>query len=75
MAQNFNHTVKEYIMENNELHTKWPLLKSKILDRYPQLTSEDLVYEIGKEGELLKRLQEKLGKNKKEIDNWLSLLG
>ncbi len=62
-------------MENNELHAKWPLLKSKILDRYPQLTSEDLVHEIGKEGELLKRLQEKLGKNKKEIDNWLSLLG
>lgn len=62
-------------MENNELAQKWPALKAKLKAEYPSLTEDELVYEIGKEGELLKRLQEKLGKNRKDIDNWLSLLG
>jgi hypothetical protein len=62
-------------MEDKELQAKWPMLKNKIKQQYPNLTEEQLVYEIGKEGELLKRLQSALAMNKKEIDNWLSLLG
>jgi uncharacterized protein YjbJ (UPF0337 family) len=62
-------------MENNELQAKWPVIKSKLKEKYPSLTEEQLSLETGKEGELLERLQKSLGKNKKEIDNWLSLLG
>ena len=62
-------------METKDLQEKWPALKEKLKAEYPSLTEEELTYEIGKEGELLKRLQEKLGKNKKEIDNWLSIMG
>ena len=62
-------------MDNNELQAKWPSIKSKIKQQYPHLTEDQLVYEIGKEGELLERLQHHLGKNKKEIDNWLSIMG
>jgi hypothetical protein len=62
-------------MENSELQSKWPAIKSKIKQQYPHLTEEQLRYEIGKEGELLERLQVSLGKNRKEIDNWLSIMG
>ena len=41
----------------------------------PDLTDQDLVYEIGKEEELLERLQKKLNKNEHEIRKWLSLMG
>ena len=75
MAQHFYHLVKSYSMENKELQAKWPMLKNKIRQQYPYLTEQQLIYEIGKEGELLERLQAALGKNKKEIDNWLSLMG
>ena len=62
-------------MDITELGHKWPELSKQLLEKYPQLTAEDLAYEIGKEAELLKRLEEKLQKNHKEINNILSLMG
>ena len=62
-------------MSNEELEQKWPELKSRIKKEYPMIADELLVHEIGKEGELLERLQKVLGKNKKEMDNWLSIMG
>jgi len=62
-------------MHEKELHEKWPELKEKLLKQYPHLTREELVLEIGKEEELLERLQGKLGKNWKDIRNFLSLMG
>jgi hypothetical protein len=62
-------------MDNKELRDKWPELKHLLLQQCPQLTREELILEIGKEGELLERLQKKLGKNWKEIKNMLSLMG
>lgn len=62
-------------METEELQQKWPKLKEKLLQQYPQLTKEELEYKIGKEGELLKTLEKKLQKNWKEIKNMLSLMG
>ncbi|MBC7552763.1 MAG: general stress protein CsbD [Taibaiella sp.] len=62
-------------MDNNELREKWPLLKDKLKTAHPELTDEDLVYSIGQEGELLKRLQEKLKKNEEEIFYTLNMMG
>ena len=62
-------------MDNENLQKNWPQLKEKLQLEYPHLSKEDLILEIGEEGELLKRLQEKLGKNKKEIDDWLKIMG
>lgn len=62
-------------MENEEIQQKWPELKGKLMKQYPHLTEEELKYEIGKEGELLERLQQKLGKNWSEIRNVLSIMG
>jgi len=62
-------------MDNTQLQQEWPELKTKLLKKYPHLTQEELTYEIGKEGELLERLQKKLGKNWTDIRNMLSLMG
>jgi len=53
----------------------WDEKREIIKKTYPFLTNEDLLYEIGKEQELLKRLEMKLKKNKQEIRKWLSLMG
>ncbi len=53
----------------------WETKKKQLEKEYPHLTNEDLAYEIGKEEELLERLQKKMNKNKKEITKWLSLMG
>lgn len=53
----------------------WETKKKQLEKEYPNLTNEDLAYEIGKEKELLERLQKKMSKNKKEIWKWLSIMG
>lgn len=55
--------------------TGWESKKEKLKKQYPQLTYDDLLYEVGKEEELLKRLQKKLNKTEHEIRKWLSLMG
>lgn len=45
----------------------WVGLKEKIRRTYPDITEMDLELNNGDEGELLIRLQNKLGKNKKEV--------
>jgi len=62
-------------MDNTQIGKNWPELREKLLQQYPNLNADDLIYEIGKEADLLRRLQEKLGKNRKEIDYMLSLMG
>ncbi|OJW82344.1 MAG: hypothetical protein BGO69_17305 [Bacteroidetes bacterium 46-16] len=62
-------------MDNAQIGKNWPELREKLLEKYPELTAEDLAYEIGQEAELLKRLQEKLRKNRAEVDYILSLMG
>jgi hypothetical protein len=62
-------------MEIKNFADRWPEWKEKLKKEYPHLTEEDLRYEIGKDAELLKRLQEKMGKTDKEITNWLHLMG
>lgn len=61
-------------MKNKQI-TNWPEIKDKLKTEYPHLTTEDLIYEIGKEEELLERLQKKLDKNADELKGWLSLMG
>ena len=62
-------------MDSKELQAKWPQIKGKIINDYPELKEEDLVYEIGKEEQLLRQLAEKLKMNKTEMDKWLSMMG
>ena len=59
----------------NERIKNWEQTKAHLKKEFPNLTEDDLLYELGKEEELLKRLQKKLNKNKHEIEKWLSIMG
>lgn len=52
----------------------WKWLKGKFKETYGDLTDDDLMYEEGKEEQLVGRLQTRLGKTKAELEdeilNW-----
>jgi uncharacterized protein YjbJ (UPF0337 family) len=52
----------------------WNEVKGKIKQQYAHLTDDDLLYEEGKEDELLGRIQKKTGTSKEEIKNWIDRL-
>lgn len=62
-------------MERPDQKLSWEEIRKRLLDEYPQLKEEDLIYEAGKEEALLERLRQKLGKTKEEINYWLHLMG
>jgi uncharacterized protein YjbJ (UPF0337 family) len=66
MKQNFN------TMDSLDLKGKWNILKGKVKQQYADLTDDDLLYVEGKEDELYGRLQEKTGKTREEVTNWLN---
>jgi uncharacterized protein YjbJ (UPF0337 family) len=51
---------------------EWNEVKGKLKQKYAQLTDDDLTYAVGKEDELLGRLQKKLGKQKDELIKLIS---
>ena len=59
-----------------ELNIKgnWNELKGKLKQKYAMLTDDDLMFEEGKDDELLGRLQKKLGKTKEEIRSAIAAL-
>jgi uncharacterized protein YjbJ (UPF0337 family) len=52
----------------------WNEMKGKMKQQYANLTDDDLLYEKGKEDELLGRLQKKTGQTKDEIKKWIDKL-
>ena len=52
----------------------WNELKGKVKQQYANLTDDDLLYEEGKEDELLGRIQKKTGKTKEELKSWIDKL-
>jgi len=53
----------------NELQLKgvWKEVRGKLKQKYAQLTDDDLLFENGKEDELIGRIQKRLGKTKEDI--------
>ena len=62
-------------MESQDFSKQWPEKKVQLKKEHPELTEDDLYYELGKEVELLERIQKKLGRTKEEIRNWLHIMG
>lgn len=62
-------------MDKLEIKGKWNELKGKLKQSYGDLTDDDLKYEEGKDDELIGRLQQKTGKTKDEVVNWIRSLG
>lgn len=61
-------------MNNLTIKGNWNQTKGKLMQKYAELTEDDLAYEEGKEDELFGRLQEKLGKSKDELKKMISSL-
>ncbi len=62
-------------MDRLEIKGNWNELKGKAKQQYADLTDDDLMYEEGKEDELVGRLQQKLGKTRDEVVDWIKSLG
>ena len=60
--------------EEFKLKGNWNELKGKIKQQYGQLTDDDLVYEDGKDDELLGRIQQRIGKTKEQVIDWIQKL-
>ena len=61
-------------MDKLELKGKWNEIKGKAKQEFAVLTDNDLMYEEGKEDEMIGRIQDKLGKTRDEVVDWLKSL-
>ncbi len=61
-------------MDKLEWQGKWNEVKGKVKQAYGDLTDDDLKHEEGKDDELLGRLQQKTGKGRDELVDWIKSL-
>jgi len=61
-------------MADLKLKGTWNEVKGKVKQSYADLTDDDLLYEEGKEDELVGRLQQKTGKTRDQVVDWLNEL-
>ena len=57
-----------------KLNGNWNEIKGKVKQQYADLTDDDLLYEEGKDDELLGRIQKKTGKTKEAVKEWIEKL-
>ena len=62
-------------MDSLDLKGKWNELKGKVKQQYADFTDDDLMYEDGQDDALLGRLQQKMGKTREQVIDWLNGLG
>lgn len=53
------------------LKGNWNQLKGKMKEEWGELTEDDLLYEEGKEDQLLGKIQKKTGKTQSEVKDWI----
>ena len=58
-------------MSNLQLKGSWNILKGRLKKSYADLTDDDLMYEDGREDELLGRIQKKTGQTKEQLTKWI----
>jgi uncharacterized protein YjbJ (UPF0337 family) len=61
------HEIKISAMYKLDVISRWNVVKGVLKQRYGMLTDDDLALRQGKEGELIFRLQQKLGKSRADI--------
>ncbi|MFT3702513.1 MAG: CsbD family protein [Agriterribacter sp.] len=57
-----------------KLKGNWNEVKGKVKQKYANLTDDDLLYEDGKDDELLGRIQKKAGQTKEQVIKWIESL-
>lgn len=55
----------------DKIKGNWNQIKGKLRQEYAILNDNDLAYEVGQEEELLGKIQEKTGKTKEEIKEFI----
>jgi hypothetical protein len=50
-----------------DIKNRWNTVKAQLKQRYATLSDDDLVLRFGREGDLMDRLQKKLGKSKADV--------
>jgi uncharacterized protein YjbJ (UPF0337 family) len=65
--QTKNHTIMSSFTQ--QVKGNWNELKGKFKQQYADLTDDDLLYEEGKEDELLGKIQKKIGKTREEVES------
>ena len=58
----------------DKLKGNWNQIKGELKQEYGELTDNDLMYREGKEDELLGKIQEKTGKTKDQVKNFIDSL-
>jgi|UPI0002F83718 uncharacterized protein YjbJ (UPF0337 family) len=61
-------------MSEWKLKRSWRQIKNQIRTKWSELTEDDLYYEEGKEIELVHRLEQKTGKSREDIVDYLNHL-
>jgi uncharacterized protein YjbJ (UPF0337 family) len=56
----------------DELKSNWLTIKGKLKQKYAELTEDDLLWQEGKQDELLGKLQVKLSKTREELHKLIS---
>ena len=54
-------------MNRLQIKGNWNEIKGKLKQKFADLTDDDLTFTVGKEDEMLGRLQQRLGKSEEEI--------
>jgi uncharacterized protein YjbJ (UPF0337 family) len=62
-------TVKKVSEEVFKITGDWKIQAKNLKEKFSQLTDEDLNFVIGKENDLLARVEKKLNKNREEVIN------
>jgi uncharacterized protein YjbJ (UPF0337 family) len=56
---------------NDKLKGNWNLIKGNLKQKWADLTDDELLYEEGKEEELLGRIQKKTGETKESLNKFI----
>lgn len=56
----------------DKLKGNWNQMKGKVQQQWADLTEDDLLYEEGKENELLGKIQEKTGETKENVMDFIN---
>jgi len=60
--------------ETFKIKGNWDVQSKELKKKYPKLTDSDLKFETGKEEQLLKSVQSRLGKTREEVINIINEL-
>lgn len=58
----------------DKLKGNWNELKGRMKEEYAELTDDDLLYEEGQEDQLVGKIQQKIGKTKEQVTEWINSL-